>query len=183
VLPAAANTRLRAPSDYQAAFGALPPTQGRYQGTRPPEGPIILHVRQPEGAIVGMLPIDDLLIPWRENDRTRPNACVAPSAIACMAPPSVLARRDEPRVLTRQPVRCSRRLQEDHRPSPGAFCPVKGRIIAGRMRGRTARMGTPAAKGSSSSSRYRGSPRPKRRARREIFAPTRCAANPDLEVQ
>jgi hypothetical protein len=38
-------------------------------------------------------------------------------------------------------------------------------------------------KGSPFSNRYCSSPRPKRRARGKIFAPTRRATNPDLEVQ
>ena len=39
-----------------------------------------------------MLPINNPLIPWRGNYRTWPNARVALTAIACIAPPSGLER-------------------------------------------------------------------------------------------
>src|SRR5260370_40140761 len=103
---AAANTRHRAPSDRQAAFGALPTTQKRYQGSRTRQGPTIVHVQQP-CALVEMLPIDDPLILRREYDRTWPNTCVAPTAIACVPPPGASRGRDEPRLPRVQAVRCS----------------------------------------------------------------------------
>lgn len=60
--------------------------------------PIILHVQQPDGVIVAMLPINDPLIQCWDSDRTWPNARVAQTAIARIAPPSGLARaRRSPR--------------------------------------------------------------------------------------
>ena len=48
-------------------FSMLSTTRGRYQGRRSPKSPIILHVQEPEGVIVGILPIANLLIPWKKT--------------------------------------------------------------------------------------------------------------------
>jgi hypothetical protein len=50
-------------------FGALSPLAADTKAAEPPESPIIRHVQEPERAVVGMLPIAHLLIPWTENDR------------------------------------------------------------------------------------------------------------------
>jgi hypothetical protein len=69
-----------------------------------------------------MLLINNPLIPWRGNYRTWPNARVALTAIACIAPPSGLERtRRTPRaraagypLLSR---RCKKNLSETFMPS------------------------------------------------------------------
>lgn len=84
-------------------FGTLSPTRGRYQGRRPQESPVIRHVQEPEGAIVGMLPIARL----SENDPIIGPPDIAPTANSAHSTALGLRRaRRTPAARVRRVVGC-----------------------------------------------------------------------------